>query len=104
MSNNVFTKDPDAVLDFKFDFAPLTNDVPNAESDYLVKDETISSITITAATGITVDSSSITDDATSATVWLSGGTAGTTYSVNCEIVTSDSRTDQRTAYIKVRER
>ena len=54
--------------------------------------------------GITVDSSSITDTNTSVTVWLSSGTAGTAYDVRCEIVTSASRTDERTMRILVEER
>lgn len=96
-----FLKDADAVLDFKFDFAPLTNGQDGAESDWLATGETIASHTITAATGITVDSDSITDSNTSVTVWLSGGAAGTKYRLNCEIVTSDGRTEQRSMMIKV---
>ena len=87
----IFVKDPDAVLDYSFDW-----------SDWLDVTETISSYTIDADTGITVDSDS--ESAGVVTVWLSGGTAGQTYAVRCEIVTSDSRTDERTMLIKVQER
>lgn len=97
-----FIKDPDATLDYKFDFAASTNST--GDSDWLASGETISSHTIDADSGITVDSSSLTDTNTSVTVWLSGGTAGTTYSVRCEIVTSASRTDERTMKILVEER
>ena len=103
-TSSTFEKDPDAVLDFKFDWAPLTNSVTGATSDWLASGETISTITITADTGITVDSSSITDTNTSATCWLSGGTDMTTYSVSCKITTSASRTDERTMRIQVKER
>ena len=103
-TNAVFQKDPDAVLDWKFDWAPLTNESAGGKSDWLASGETISSATITADTGITVDSDSITDTNTSVTVWLSGGTVGETYSVACEIVTSASRTDERTIQIYVVER
>jgi hypothetical protein len=87
-------KDPDAVLDYKFDW----------DTNYLEDGETISSHTITAETGITVDSSSITDANRTVTVWLSGGTAGNVYTVSCEIVTSLSRTDERSMFIHVEER
>ena len=101
-SFETFTKDPDAVLDYKFDWKALTNG--SGSSDWLASGETISSHTITADTGITVDSSAETDADTSVTVWLSGGTAETNYRVACEIVTSSSRTDERTMEIQVRQR
>ena len=94
-----FLKDPNAVLDYVFDWAASTNGT--GDSNWLATGETISTITITATTGITVASSSITDTNTSATVWLSGGTAGATYSVACKIATSASRTDERTISIEV---
>jgi len=97
-----FRKDPDSVLDYKFDWKALTNS--SGLSDWLGSGETIASHTITADAGITVDSSALSDTNTSVTVWLSGGTDQTTYSVTCQIVTSDSRTDDRTIQIKVRER
>lgn len=93
MASNIFFKDPDAVLDYKFDW-----------SDWLASGETISTRTITPETGITVDSDSITDTSTSVTVWLSGGTAGNVYDVACLITTSDSRTDERTMKIRCQER
>ena len=99
---NIFTKDPDAVLDYKFDWKAQTNGSGN--SDWLASGETISSHTIDADTGITVDSSSQTDTNTSVTAWLSGGTAGTEYVVRCEIVTSASRTDERSITIQVAQR
>lgn len=96
-----FLKDADAVLDYKFDFAPLTNGQLGAESDWLEAGETISDHTVNADTGITADSDSITDSNTSVTVWLSAGTAGSKYRVNCEIVTSGGRTEQRSMMVKV---
>ena len=100
--SNFFTKDPNAVLDYVFDWAASTNGT--GDSDWLASAETISTKTIASTTGITVDSSSITDSNTSVTVWLSGGTAGTDYEIACKIVTSASRTDERTITIMVRER
>lgn len=99
---DTFLKDPDATLDYKFDWKALTNGT--GTSDWLATAETISSHTMDADTGITVDSSALSDANTSVTVWLSGGTAGVDYSVRCEIVTSASRTDERTMTIECRER
>lgn len=99
-----FIKDPSAVLDYVFDWAALTNGREGATSDWLDAGETISSHTITATSGITVASSSLTDSNTSVTVWLSGGAAGNYYTVTCRIQTSAARTDERSIRIKVRER
>ena len=92
-------KDPSAVLDYAFDW-----------TEWLATGETIAVdsetgeklITITADTGITVDSS--TEDDGKVTVWLSGGTAGINYKVACLITTSAGRTDERTIWIKVVDR
>ena len=84
-------KDPSAVLDYAFDW-----------NEWLATGETITDHTITADTGITVDSS--TEDDGIVTVWLSGGTAGINYKVACKITTSAGRTDERTIWIKVVER
>ena len=84
-------KDPSAVLDYAFDW-----------TGWLAAGETITDHTITADTGITVDTS--TEDAGVVTVWLSGGTAGVNYKVACLITTSAGRTDERTIWIKVTNR
>ena len=97
-----YLKDPDAVLDYMFNWKPLTHGVAGATSDWLASGETIISHTITAETGIVVDSS--TESAGKVTVWLSGGTAGENYKVACLIETSAGRTDERTIWIKVVER
>ena len=84
-------KDPSAVLDYVFDW-----------TEWLATGETITDYTITADTGITVDSP--TEDDGKVTVWLSGGTAGVNYKVACLITTSAGRTDERTIWIKVTNR
>ena len=84
-------KDPSAVLDYVFDW-----------TGWLAAAETITDHTITADTGITVDSSTESDG--KVTVWLSGGTAGINYKVACLITTTAGRTDERTIWIKVVER
>lgn len=86
-----YLKDPDAVLDYMFDW-----------SDWLASGETIISHTITAETGIVVDSS--TESAGKVTVWLFGGTARTDYRVSCLITTSAGRTDERSIMIQVEDR
>jgi hypothetical protein len=100
-----YKKDPDAVLDYKFDWAADTNgSVDPYATDWLKDGETISSRVVTVASGLTKDSDSLTDTNTSVTVWLSGGTDDTRYNVACKIVTSDSRTDERTITIYVKHR
>ena len=85
-----FIKDPNAVLDYTIDW-----------SRWLGTD-TISTATWTVQTGITKVTDSKTT--TTATVWLSGGTAGTDYTVTCRITTVGVRTDDRSIKIQVRER
>ena len=88
---SIFYKDPDAVLDYNFDWSSWLDDTP----------ETISSHTITVESGLTKDSDS--ESSGIVTAWLSGGTAGQRYKVECEITTSESRTDERTMIIVVQE-
>lgn len=99
---NRFIKDPQAVLDWKYDWAALTNG--SGESDWLESGETIASHTVAPDTGITVDGHTQTDGDTSVTVWLSGGTAITSYNVTCHIITTAGREDDRTIIIDVEER
>lgn len=87
-----FRKDPNAVLDYVLDWG----------ENYLATGETINSVVWTVATGITKDSDSKTD--TTTTIWLSGGTALTSYTIACKIVTSQSRTDERTFTVQVENR
>ena len=106
-NKNAFIKDPHSTLDFKFDWAALTNGSGN--SNWLAVGETITLATITisptvAVTGLIKDSQSITDVNTSVTVWLSSGTDYVDYLVACKIVTNALRTDERTITICVRNR
>jgi hypothetical protein len=86
-----FVKDPDAVLDYKMDWA-----------DWLNSTDTIIASSWVAGTGLTVDSN--TNSGTYTTVWLSGGTAGSTYLVTNSIETSEGRQDDRTIMIQCMER
>lgn len=91
MTLRTLEKDPDAVLDFPFDW-----------SEWLASGETISSQVITTEAGITKDSD--TEASGIVAVWLSGGTAGNSYEVACRITTSAARTDERTILVKVVDR
>jgi len=61
--------------------------------------DTISTSAFAVTSGITVDSDA--NDTTSATVWLSGGTGGTQYTVTNTITTAASRTAERSFYIQL---
>ena len=91
MADNTFEKDPQAVLDYKVDWL-----------SWLAAGETIATSTWTVPSGITEDSDTHDDD--SATIWLSGGTAGERYTVINHIVTSDDREDDRSMLISVKNR
>jgi len=86
-----FLKDPNAVLDYAIDW-----------SSWLATEEAISSHTVTVETGLTKDSDSESDGVV--TVWLSGGIAGTTYTVAVKIVTDAGRTDERSFLVYLVER
>ena len=92
-------KDPSAVLDYAFDW---TGWLAAGETIAVDSETGEKLITITADTGITVDSSTELDG--KVTVWLSGGTAGINYKVACKITTSAGRTDERTLWIRVVDR
>lgn len=85
-------KDPNSVLDYSIDW-----------SDWLGSD-TIHSSTWTLPAGIIKDpvgQDSFTNTVT--TIWLSGGTAGTTYTILNRIVTHGGRTADQTFKITCKE-
>jgi hypothetical protein len=85
-----FTKDPHAILDYTIDWTRWLAGDTIATSEWLV------------AAGLTkvADSKTV----SSATVWLSGGTAGQSYTVTNRIVTNGGRTEDRSFTIRVEER
>ncbi len=99
---SIFAKDPAAVLDYGFDFAARTNGTPGESGDWLAAGETITAHTLTADSGITLGTHS--ESTGLVTAWVSGGTAGQSYRVYCEITTSAGRTEKRSIMIIVRER
>jgi hypothetical protein len=83
-------KDPNEVLDYEIDWAARIGDDP------------ISTVTWTVPGGITQASNALSGTVT--TIWLSGGTAGTSYDVGCRVVTTGGRTHDETATIAVSNR
>lgn len=80
-------KDPEAVLDYSFDWSRWLDG------------DTISSSTWDADDGITVDSDAFGENIS--TVWLSGGEAGQFYKVTNHIVTAAGRESDRTMVLPV---
>lgn len=89
-----FIKDPDADLDFKRDWA-----------DWLAAvDDTIESSEWILPVGLELGEGGQSYDATTATIWIKGGTTGQRYSVTNRITTAGGRIDDRTFVIVIRER
>lgn len=80
-----FYKDPNAVLDYSFDW-----------SDWL-RGDVITASTWAAPAGITVDSSTFAGSLT--TAWISGGVDGTSYDIVNHITTLAGRAEDRTIRI-----
>ena len=80
-----YLKDPNAVLDYTLDWSLWLNG------------DTISTATWTVPMGIT--SALETKTTTVTTIWLSGGTAGTEYTVAVRVVTAGGRTEDRSFII-----
>lgn len=86
--------DPDAKLDYSVDW-----------SDWLAAGETIVSAAWTVPDGLTQgDPYAASATGTVATVWISGGTAGTEYVITCHVVTSAGREDDRSITLSCEER
>lgn len=89
---SVMLKDDNAVIDFSEDW-----------SSWLASGETIATSSWSVSPdSLTIDSN--TNDTTSATAWVSGGTVGTVYRLTNRITTSASRTDERTVVVRVEKR
>lgn len=85
-----FNKDPDARLDYKVDWTSWLGSDTISTSEWIVPN------------GITYEADTFTD--TSATVWLSGGSLGSSYEVVNRITTVAGRIDDRTIIIKIRQK
>lgn len=85
-------KDPQAVLEYT---ARWTEWLADSAGD------TIVTSTWTVPAGITQNNASNTT--TTATIWLSGGTVGTTYRITNQITTAGARTAQRSFDVVMQE-
>lgn len=90
---SVQLKDPDAVIDYQFDW-----------SNYLPSGDTIatSSWSVAPTGELAIDSDSNT--ATTATAFVSGGVVRKTYRLVNQIVTAGARTEERSIIVRVGER
>jgi len=90
------TKDPQDVLDYQLDIAPAVVGNPH---------DTISTLTVASKPDnpgdLTINS--VAADGTVAVIWLSGGQAGTVYTVTLLIGTTSGRTIQRSILLPVLE-
>lgn len=91
MAVKTYTKDPDAVLDYIFDW-----------TDWLSPNEEITTSTMLVSAGLVIDTSS--HGNYTATAWVSGGTAGRPYLLTNRITTNQGRTDDRSVTIRVTDR
>lgn len=85
--------DPNAVLDYSRDW-----------TDWLGATDTIATASWTKSGSIVIGTSQVDPTGKVATVWISGGTAGEKCSLTCHITTTEGRQDDRTYYLKVKER
>jgi len=91
MTMTSFTKDPDAVLDYKHDWSAWLDEDTITESLWEVDSD-----------DLTIDSDTKTNTAT--IVWLSGGVARARYKVTNSITTLGGRKDDRTFEIYCQEK
>lgn len=87
-------KDPDEVKDYGINWLPTL----------VGNDDTIASSTwtIVSGSGLTIDSNSYADTAT--TIWLSDGVVGTSYTLLNRVVTAGGRTYDQTVKLRVRSK
>jgi|WetSurSiteA1Bulk_404760.scaffolds.fasta_scaffold01413_2 hypothetical protein len=95
MAGNVFFKDPQATLDFGFDWSQWLSSEDN---------ETIKSYTINISPCGLDNPYTTSTPSGSVIVWLSSGSPSTRYLVSCLIETTGSRIDERTINIDVKNR
>ena len=112
MPTKMPSKDPNDILPYFFVWCDKTGlNTGGATDNGELQGATISTYTVTVASGLTKDSdnkAAVTIHGVSyaistvVTVWLSVGTDGTDYDILCRIVTSDSRTLDKTMTVPVR--
>jgi hypothetical protein len=98
MSQNLFVKDPQDVLDYDLDYA-------NPIDRWLSEGDTLNSATATLdvddTSGLVIDSVGFTD--TMVKLWLSAGTDGETALIHVLVTTAGSRTKEVDVRVRIRE-
>jgi hypothetical protein len=85
------SKDPDALLDYTFDWTPFLETISDS----------IETVTYQLSAGLT--QTRISNTQTQARSFVSGGVLGTTGSITCRISTVAGRVDERTIYLKIEQ-
>ena len=85
-------KDPDALLDYSFDLAAWLAPLG----------DTLQSATFLLDPPLLEESASVA--ATTAVVWISGGAPGEVHRVTCRFVTTGGRRDDRSIYLKIKDK
>lgn len=89
-------KDPDALLDYSFDWtAWLAVSTPA---------DTIATHTCTVSGATTAEVENESEAGGVVTAWVSGGAVGDKIALKCKITSASGRVDERTVYLKVKER
>lgn len=91
-----FFKDPNELLDYAIDW-------DDPEAPWLVTGDTITASAWTAPSGITASTSLQTFTTTTATVWVSAGTAGQEYILTNRVTTTGGRIGEASIKIVVKE-
>jgi hypothetical protein len=86
----IYTKDPEAVLDYYIDWAP-----------WLLGDTIVNSEWVVTTGTVTLSDPAVLGGVTQ--VWASGGVAGDTVDLTNHIVTADGREDERTLRLKLHD-
>lgn len=85
-----FIQDSDSILDYTLDW-----------SNWLVSDDTLAHAVFYPDVGLVLVSENNTS--TTASCWIAGGAAGSTYNVTCHITTDRGRQDDRTFQLYIKE-
>lgn len=107
-----YTKDPQAVLDYPYDWAAVAaeDEFGNPIKPWLETGDIIVSATATVSTfdddprPLFIENDPLDFTDTTTTVWLSGGTVGKSYLVTIHVSTFDGREDDRTILILIKEK
>ena len=102
--NNVWEKDPDAILDYSIQWSSwlstgdsIVSSVWSISASIPMRENSLADIN-----PIVIDNSFLTDSLS--TVWVSAGTVGFKYLLTNRVTTNDGRTDDRHIVLQVIER